>query len=337
MFNWKTLVVSALALLVVGCGGSNSLAVGGTPAVNQGGVQQTFVGQFLGANMLTNNQNSVVNVNTFTSGQAAGTIQVLAPGVSPQGFVITPGIYDASGSFDPINGGFTLSGTFPGIGTFTVTGTLPSAGNPGTYNLSVNGETFAGAIQPANLGTPTPPSSTPSPSPSPGQGDNRQIAGGTFSVFNFTPNGGYNGVNPPVTTQSLLTGVYTNNTSGSNLVTLVLTELGAQTRTLTLSIITQNGRPVNVGQTYQLVTNPTEDGALATLNESTGTTVTRGWAQVANTTGQMRVISLTDTTIEVEFQFMGLGPNSEIANNGAQGFFDVSGQVVANFITIGAP
>ncbi len=332
MYTWKTVLICSLALFVFGCGGSNSLAFDGTPAVNQGGVQQTFVGQFIGANAI-NNQNAVLNVNTFTSGQAAGTLQVLAPGVVQQGSLIPVGLYDAAGTFDPVNGGFTLSGNIPGIGPFTITGNLPTGNNQGSYRLSLGGQNFNGVIQNAKLGTPAVPNDDDDDNPN--TGDSRQIFGGTFSNFVFTPDGAYNGVDPPVTENSPLTGIYTENSPGSNLTTLILSELGANTRSLTVSIITQDGRPVNVGQTYNLVTDPNEDGAIVTLNESTGTTVTRGWSQVAGTTGQMTVISVNGSNIEVAFEFNNLGPNPEIDGNTATGGFSVEGRVLANFVSLG--
>lgn len=322
-------ILLALATFFVSACGSSSNDDLNQISGQQGNAGQgnlSYVGRFLGANNLFNGQTSVLDLTTSTSGSATGTLTVSTVPVRGQG-VTTPGTYPVSGSVNLANGFFQVSGTITGVGPFAIEGTLPVGTAQGSYTLSINGQTFAGVIQNSNLGTPTPPNNN---NPT---GD--LITSGTLSSFIFAPDGSYNGVNPPVSNSDRFGGAVGTGQNDINSATIAVTNSTVSGTTVNLrafvvSVNLPDGEELTVGETYPLA-GTNGRGAVISLSESTGTTVNRAWAPTASTTGSVTITSLTDTAIEMDFDFSNVGPNSEVANNTATGSFDTSGHLVGNF------
>ncbi len=322
----KILIALMFALVFVGCGdsGDDDLNFGGQ-GLNPAN-QVPFTGQFLGASNVTANQVGQLSLSVSPAGNATGNLNVGL--VNPQ-TTAPVGNYPVSGDVNLVTGAFTVTGTVPGLGTFTITGNLGT----GTYTFTLNGQTFAGVIRPASQGQPNPPNNGGTP---PGdQGGGRLISGGALTNFVFTPANGYNGSNPPVTTNSIISGALGTGQTGQTSLSFVLTEVSVGpplvTRTFAITVVDPNGNPIEAGDTFPLASSDGERGAVLALTDSEGTTATGGWSLVAGTTGQVEIVSLDDNSVTINFTFSGLGPNSEINQNPAQGTFDTSGTLRGNF------
>lgn len=318
----RAILISALCVLTVACGDS------GNDFVSTNNTNTGVVGNFLGSATVGNNQASTLNVTSNTNGTIAGNFLINAP--TPQ--AIAAGTYPVSGTVDLSTGAFTVTGTIPGIGNFTITGTLPSGNNQGSYQVTLNNQTFQGTIQNSSLGQPTAPNNNNN------NGNSSVIQSGTLSNFVFNPDGNYNGVNPPVSANSLIAGAVATGTNGSESATFVLTDtvVNAQTvriRSFVVSIVAPPGESLVTGQTYQLASSPTSNGAVIALSTSEGTTVIDGWSLVQATTGQATITARDTNSITMNFQFNNVGPNSEVANNPSTGTFSTSGTLVGNFGT----
>lgn len=324
--SWAALILGLLTLFVTSCGDSNGIDDISGQQGNPGGPNLTFPGAYLGANNLDPGQTAVLDLDVATNGQATGFLNVRDT-VAAQTIDINPADYPISGSVNLTTGTFNLTGSFPGLGAFTILGTLPVGNNLGTYVLTVNGRTFNGNIQNANLGVPNPPGGGG------GGGNQRLILGGEVLDFTFTPDGSYNGVEPPVDATSLIGGAVVTGSATQNLVTISLSEIeGSAVRGLVFGIVTQDGEALVVGETYPLVATNTETGSVLSLSESVGTTVTEAWVATTGTSaGSVTLVALDDNGVEVDFNFTNVIPNSAVANNTAAGTFDISGTVVADF------
>lgn len=327
------LTLCAVSLVATGCGDENDDAFINTfnPGLintNTFGNNQ-FAGRYLGTTNV-NGQQGTLDLSVGPSGQATGTLTFGGQQVTMRvlGMLLT-GPYTFTGSVDPNTGSFLLQGEVPGLGPVVVTGTLPRGNAQGNFQFTVGGQTFSGPIQNAQLGVPN------NNNNGGGQntGNQRLISSGTLSNFTFTEGGGYNGVNPPVTPSSLVTGTVTQN-GPDNGVFIVISEVfvggnPARVRSLTFGVDT-NGNNIEVGRTYNLITANGQEGAIVSLQETNGPTIERAWTQGTGATGTVRVTSLTSTTIDVEFNFSNVGPNAETPGS-AQGTFSTSGTVRGNF------
>lgn len=363
-------LIALLIFFVAACGDSRDVNV---ISGQQGGGQnqRPFVGQFLGANTLGGGQTAILDITVGNDGGATGTVAVAGPNVPAQAVTIAPGVYDVTGTVDPATGAFNMSGNFPGVGPLGISGQLPTGTNQGTYQMTVNGQSFSGVVQSASQGVPNPPSgggatsggtggttSTGGGSSGTGTGGTtstggttgtsstggttggaggtqRLIQGGTLAPFTFSPDGAYNGVNPPVSGSSLITGAVITGSSTDNSINIAVNETavsaaGASIRALVIGVVAHNGEALVVGKTYPLASSGTASGSLISLSESTGTTVTRAWAPTSGTTGSVTIVRLTATQVELSFTFNGVGPNSEVSGNTAAGGFSTSGTVVGN-------
>lgn len=360
--SWMKLLLGLLVLLVAACGDSNDI---NNISGQQGNVPvRVFTGPFLGANNL-GARTATLNLNVANTGAATGTVTVA--GVNAQAIEINPGVYDIAGLVDLTTGAMNLTGNFPGVGPFTINGTLPVGNNQGGYTMNVNGQTFAGTIQNASLGVPTPPGGGNTTGGTTGNttggttgnttggttgnttghttghttggttgGEQHLIRSGTLSNFSFQPGAGYNGVNPPVSASSTITGAVTHGSATENLVAITISDItiSAQprVRTLVFGVTLHNGQDLEVGKTYNLVSNANDGGALLSLSEGVGTQIDAAWAATAgSTTGTVTIVSLTETGVKLNFDFSNVIVNSEVANNTAAGTFSVSGTVDAPF------
>jgi hypothetical protein len=327
-------LLGTLALFTAACGSGGS-TVGGVPGGPVAAVNP-FAGQFLGTNPLNGGQTGAVDLQVDSLGRVTGVFRVVAPPAPPAGILLPAGSYIVSGNVNFQTGVFSLTGSLPGVGDFTLTGTLPTGTNQGSYLLTIGGESFPGVIQNASLGVPN-----PNPNPGPGGGTqdgvNRLVGGGTLSGFTFTPSGGYNGVNPPVSGSSLIGGAVRDGSNSNNTATISISQsqivgTSVTIRALVVGVVT-GASPLTVGQTYPLATTPTGQGSIISLSETTGTTIDKAWAPTANSAGNVTITSLTDTAIELDFEFTNLGPNS--ADPGAAvGGFDTAGHVLGNFVQL---
>lgn len=326
--HWGGLVLALLTLLVTACGDSNSFnSISGQPG-NPGPVAPVFPGSYLGAANLGALQTSVLDLDVANDGTATGTFTVSDRPVMAQAFTIANGIYNVVGQVDLAGGTFSLTGTIPGLGNFSITGTLPVGNALGSYVVTINGQTFNGNIQNSSLGVPTPPNQGGGNQ----DGDSRVLLGGVLSDFVFTPDGAYNGVNPPVGPTSIITGAVLTNSDAENLVTISISEpAGTQIRALVFGIVLQDGQQLQVGQSYTIVDSADRNGALLSLSESTGPTVDRGWVATQGSTGTVTILSLDDEGIEIAFDVQNVIPNTGVAGNPATGSFAVSGTVTADF------
>ncbi len=317
------LLVLSVAFFVSACGDSNIDEF----VVNNPG-NPALAGRYLGANDLSGGQTANLDLTVTSNGSANGTWTVINP-VTAQ--TINAGSYPVSGAVNLATGTFSLSGTIPGIGNFSIAGTLPTAGNVASYSVNINGQTFAGVIQPAAQGQPNPPSGGG------GGGNSQLIQGGTLSNFVFTPDNNYNGDNPPIDAQSNISGAVGEGADGSESASIVISDIfltnPVQTRTFAISIVVPDGEDLQVGTTYPLADNNGR-GVVIALTDSEGVEAVEGWSLTASTTGSATITALNDDNITIEFTFSNVGPNSEIANNPATGTFNTSGTVVGNFAQV---
>ena len=318
------LLVLSVAFFVSACGDSNTDEF----VINNPG-NPALAGRYLGANDLSGGQTANLDLTVASNGNATGTWTVIDP-VTAQ--TINAGSYAVSGAVNLATGNFSLWGTIPGVGNFSIAGTLPTAGNVASYSVSINGQTFAGVIQPAAQGQPNPPSGGGG-----GGGNSQLIQGGTLSNFVFTPDNNYNGDNPPIDAESGINGAVGEGVDGSESASIVISDIfltnPVQTRTFAISIVVPEGEDLEVGTVYPLADN-TGRGVIIALTDSEGVEAVEGWSLTASTTGSATITALNEDSITIEFTFSNVGPNSEIANNPATGTFNTSGTVVGNFAQI---
>lgn len=316
-FSWKHallgLCAMSLSLSVTGCGSDNS------------GIQQAlnpFAGNYAGNVPLDGNRLGKLALVVDAAGNAAGTFQV--QDVMPRQVLITPGVYNVLGFVDPATGQFRLSGNVPGIGDFVIEGTLPN----GLVVLTIDGQTYSGTLQPGTVNNNTNNNNG---------GTARLVIGGSVPAFTFTPNGSYNGVNPPVDTGSMVGGAVQNSSPDVNSITLSLSETtlnGVTPVIRALAVGIRSPQTLVVGQSYPLLTGQAQEGSFISLSESEGQTVTQAWAPDAQTTGQVTLVRLTDSEVELQFQFSDVGLNSEVQGNTAAGRFSTSGTIVGTLSTL---
>lgn len=323
---FRPIFLGILALLIASCGGSNDDLGSYQPPTG-------FTGRYLGANLLGAAQNSILTLYVTPTGQASGTLTV-QNNVAAQTTIIPAG-YPVSGTVNMTTGAFNLSGSFPGGISFSISGTINGTTLQGTYSITYGGQTYQGNLQPASQGTPNPPTN---PNP-PTDGTTHMISGGTLSEFNFTAGVGYNGTTPPVGASSLIAGAFVEESSDVNTVNIVLSDVlnvsTQQIRSLTVGVTLHNGQQLQVGQTYQLVSDANGDGAYLSLQTSTGTTVNEAWTSTAGISGGwVKINAINTNSIDLSWAFDAVVANSEVTPNPAQGSFNCSGRIVANFVNL---
>lgn len=336
--TWRALVLGLLTLLVTACGDSHhhdvisgQLNGGG----GGGGGGQLFPGRYLGAANIETDQTSVLDITVANNGDVTGDLTVT--NVVGQTININPGAYAVNGTANLATGSFSLSGVFPGIGPVSLAGTLPVGNALSSYTVNINGQIFNGAIQNASQGVPNPPNNGG------GDADVRMIRGGLLSNFNFTPNGAYNGVNPPIDTDSMITGAYRNGSDEDNILTLAISETmlipgGATVRSLIVGIVAHDGEELEVGKSYPLVVNPDDSGSLLTLSEGSATSATAAWVSDASvSTGTATIVSLDDESVVLEFAFTNIVVDSALQPNQAAGGFSASGTIEGQFAAFPTP
>jgi len=136
------------------------------------------------------------------------------------------------------------------------------------------------------------------------------VSNGVITSLVFTPGGTYNGTNPPVTTASVVSGSLNIDSETNNNLDLSLTE-GA--RTLHFGLATGADALVT-GQLYDFT-----QGAFVDLLDDALT-----WRQTALSSGGLTIVNLSDSSIEVDFNFMQVQPVL------GQGTFDISGHLTAD-------
>jgi len=321
-----SLLITLVTVFTVACGSSSDdFVINGNNGGNGGG-NAGFTGQYLGANNLSNGQTGTLDFTVDSNGLGSGNF--VAGAVSPQTIDISAGTYAVSGQVNLTTGAFSLTGSVPNVGPFTIVGTIPTGTNQANYQFTINGQTFQGVLQAASQGQPNPPASG---------NEGRLISGGTLANFLFQPDGSYNGVNPPVTGSSLISGAVGEGVNGKKSATVLLSETqivgqSAIVRSLAITIVAADGNELVVGQTYPLASSADGDGVVIALSESEGDNVTEGWSLTPSTTGQAIITDLNDNSITIDFTFNSVGPNSEIENNPAVGTFSTSGLITGNFV-----
>jgi len=149
------------------------------------------------------------------------------------------------------------------------------------------------------------------------------VSNGQVSSLVFTPDSAYNGTNPPVTLLSSLSGSLVVDSETEDQLTLALTE-GA--RTLSFGVL--NGAdPLVEGQLYTPFSNDVGPGAFLNLEDLTSGR--KSWTQTAATIGGLTIVALSDTALEVDFNFVGIQSNFRQGSGTATGFFDVNGHLTA--------
>ncbi len=286
--------------------------------------------RYLGANSFNNGQNGTLDFTVFGNGSASGTFQV-ANDINPQ-TTATPGSYPVSGTASLASNSFSLSGTIPGFGNFIITGILPQGSNQTAYTITfANNVAFQGVLQSASLGVPSVPGN--------GGGTSQLISGGTVNNLEFQFSPEYNGDEPPVDAQSVISGAFGEGADGQQSLTITLSETVAigpptQINLLTVSIVDPSGADLVVNQAYPVSVNDTDAGSTATLSEVVGVNTEKGWVTLGQTTtGTATITALSDTQVTVEFNFDNLVVNSEVTNNMATGSFDLIGSITGNFAT----
>lgn len=294
---FSLLFISLAVVFVSACGDDNDL----DDFVFNNTNNNTLVGRYLGANNLNPGQVGNLDVTVAGNGAISGNYAVTNL-VANQ--TVTPGSYPVTGNVSLTTGAFSLAGTIPGLGNFSINGSLPTAGNVAAYTILLNGQTFNGVIQPAAQGVPNPPANNNN------NNNGKIVSGGVVSNFIFTPNGSYNGVNPPVSISSQIAGAVGTGVNNEDSITLVLTETSingqnVSSRLLTVSAVIPAGEDFQVGTTYNLVDNNGR-GSFLTLSTVQGVAASEGWAIGPNTTGSVTLVALNDTSVTLDFTFTNL-------------------------------
>ena len=151
------------------------------------------------------------------------------------------------------------------------------------------------------------------------------IAGGSVVNFTFVPGQGYNGKNPPVS-GGLLTGAAATNSS-SGFASLAFSGLNGTLDSLLVGVNVPTGN-LTVGKTYPIVVNNTTEGSIAALTYTNVTTQTANpvWTIGGNSTGNVTIVTLNNSTLELKFDVTNVVPNPQVTNNTAAGSFSFSGQ-----------
>lgn len=332
--------------LVAGCGGSD----GGQTVVSPEQNSSVYVGHFLGTSTVSDGQTALLDLTTSSAGTASANLLVAIP--VPVPLQAQDDAMAATGTVNLSNGSFSLSGSAAGVGPFSVTGSLPAGNGLGSFQLLLDGQTYPGTIQRADLGTPSPPGGG-------GGGGGGTISAevineGQLSSLVFTPGAGYNGASPPLTSSASVSGSITRTSAGVNGISFSLSQTtpsgGAQERTETLGVgmAVASGETLVVGRSYPVATSA--PGAYVNLTETTGPiggpdpiplqaaapiSLDRSWSQTAASTGSLTVTSLTASSIEVDFAFVNVGPTPDLPRNSALGSFSVSGHVRGTFTAAG--
>lgn len=139
------------------------------------------------------------------------------------------------------------------------------------------------------------------------------VSNGQISSLVFTPDGLYNGTNPPVSTASVVGGSVNVDSADNNNLDLTLSE---GSRTLRLGVI-RGADPLSTGLLYDL-------GLGAFLNLQDLSVGSRSWGATAVSTGGITIVALDDTSIEVDFNFTSVQPETGL------GTFDISGHLTAD-------
>lgn len=126
----------AIAVTIVGCGGSSS-----NSSTNP------FAGTYTGNMTLDSSKNGALSLTVASSGAATGTLVVNAPSSAPTrgggGFTFTVGTTNISGTVGS-DGTLNITGTDAGSGLFTVGGQIGASG--GNININAGGQTFTGTL-----------------------------------------------------------------------------------------------------------------------------------------------------------------------------------------------
>ena len=310
-------LIASLAFCTAACGSDdNSYSYGN--GFNQNQINQ-FAARFLGTSNL-GGQNSSLDITVDNAGTATGTMIVTNPpmrAINPLAVTIPGGTYNVTGTVNPNTGAFSLTGTIVGFGNFTINGVLPTGTAQGNYLVTINGQNYPGVIQNSTQGQ-----------PSGSTGTQHIIATGTSSNAVFTPGGSYNGL-PGILSSPIIGGVVVTDSSTSNLVTISLTSGTSPLRNLTFGVVT-HGAALQLNSPYNLITDPNGEGALVTYQQIIGTAVDKAWAQGS---GTVTITSLTNSAVEVDYNFTNIPINSAQDPNNAQGTIQtISGHAVGNFL-----
>ena len=150
------------------------------------------------------------------------------------------------------------------------------------------------------------------------------LSNGQVTALTFTPDLNYNGTNPPVTLLSSLSGSVVVDSETNNQVSLALSQ---DSCTMSFGVLSGSD-PLQTGQLYEPFFNDVGPGSFLNLEDLTAGR--KSWIQTAATTGGLTIVSLTDSAIEVDFNFVGLQSNFRQGTGNATGGFDVSGHVIAD-------
>ena len=139
------------------------------------------------------------------------------------------------------------------------------------------------------------------------------LSNGVITTLVFTPDGQYNGTNPPVSTASVVGGSLNVDSADNNHLEVSLSE-GSQTLRFGAA---RGADPLATALLYDLSL-----GAFLNLEDlSSGT---RTWSLTASSSGGVTIVNLSDTSIEVDFNFAQVQPEL------GQGTFDISGHLTAD-------
>ncbi|MBN9416918.1 hypothetical protein ABS71_02290 [bacterium SCN 62-11] len=139
------------------------------------------------------------------------------------------------------------------------------------------------------------------------------VSNGVISSLVFTPGGTYNGTNPPVTTASAVGGSVHVDSADNNHLDLTLSE---GNRALHLGVLS-GAEPLTTALLYDL-------GLGAFLNLQDLSVGTRTWGVTALSSGGITIVHLDDTSLEVDFSYTAVQPDS------GTGTFDISGHLTAD-------
>lgn len=150
------------------------------------------------------------------------------------------------------------------------------------------------------------------------------LSNGQVTALTFTPNQDYNGTNPPVTLLSSVSGSVVVDSETNNQVSMALSQDAC---TLSFGVLSGSD-PLQTGQLYAPFSNDVGPGSFLNLEDLTSGR--KSWIQNAATTGGLTIVSLTDSAIEVDFNFVGLQSNFRQGTGNATGGFNVSGHVLGD-------
>lgn len=301
--------IASSALLLSSCGDSFVDEVSGAPA----GARPVVVGQrFLGTGS-AGGETFEFQLDVSDSGAASGSFRVLT---SAQGL---PSSGSLTGVASVEQGIFFLYNADRSI---LISGSLPGQAEAGSFVLSLLGALYPGVLANESDGYPEPPAS------SRGEVIHNFLLFSKFTEFNFRVGRDYNGSDPVFPSLNTLEflGVVHEGSQAGNVIWMIVHEQSGTQPEMIFTVIVPLDQPLEAGQTYP-VTN-SQEGANLELRDAGA----KYWSTLEQGSGSLTITSYTDSGMNFDFSFVGVGPDQGSSPNNAAGLFECDGSFQGPFL-----